>query len=102
MSSRGPATVALTLLGVALLAGLLMRSRDEGAVGIDSTVKGDVTEVVGALDAPAMPGHAQTLLETQRPWRAAQVMRRYLELTPAAPAEHRLLAAQAEAGWGGW
>lgn len=42
------------------------------------------------------------LLRNGRPWHAARRMRSYLRQHPDAPPEAVLLAARAEAGWGGW
>src|SRR5690606_27203051 len=45
---------------------------------------------------------AAVLLATDRPWQAARLMRAYRERVGAMAPEHRVLAAQAEAGWGEW
>jgi soluble lytic murein transglycosylase len=63
---------------------------------------GDIREVVDQMDVDEMPDQARALLTTDRPWRAARVMREYLEATRDVPDDHRVLAARAEAGWGGW
>ena len=42
------------------------------------------------------------MLGNGRPWRAAQVMQRYLEKTSDPSPRRRLLAARAEAGWNHW
>jgi soluble lytic murein transglycosylase len=65
-------------------------------------VPGDVGEAVSRMDVSDLPARAEAFLATDRPWRAARVMRRYLDEVADAPMEHRLLAARAEAGWGGW
>jgi soluble lytic murein transglycosylase len=61
----------------------------------------------GEGDAPvqvaddAGPADARSFLATDRPWRAALVMRRHAERAEFSP-EERLIAARAEAGWGAW
>ncbi|CAN5719717.1 transglycosylase SLT domain-containing protein [soil metagenome] len=96
MIAAAAAVVVVVVVGTMLLA----------RVGEDAEVPdrmaGDIAEVVQQLEATEMPVQAAALLATDRPWRAARVMRSYLERVPDAPPEHRLLAARAEAGWGAW
>jgi soluble lytic murein transglycosylase len=70
--------------------------------GIAERVSGDVSEELAGMAADDMPAHAQAFLATDRPWRAARVMRSYLEQRRELGADHRVLAARAEAGWGAW
>lgn len=72
--------------------------------GADQTdvVQGDAAEQVSAIDAADMPTHARALLESDRPWRAAMIMRRYAGEVSNPPADHLVLAARAEAGWNAW
>lgn len=44
----------------------------------------------------------EALLRNGQNWRAARLMREYLDTNPAAPPGAVLVAARAEAGWGGW
>jgi soluble lytic murein transglycosylase len=69
---------------------------------VPGRVAGDAAEEVSAIPADDLPTHARALLDTDRPWRAAMVMRRYLRDTNDPLAEYRLLAARAEAGWNAW
>jgi soluble lytic murein transglycosylase len=93
MPHRTSLTLALTLtlLFQACSAG------DEPAV-----VAGDAAEQVAAIDPEDLPTHARALLDSERPWRAAMVMRRYMGAVSDPPAEHRVLAGRAEAGWNAW
>jgi soluble lytic murein transglycosylase len=97
MSNRqtyGLVALAVVLLIIPLI--LLSRGRD------GSGTAGDVDADLAGLDPAEMPAQAEGFLATDRPWRAARVMRRYMETVRNAPADHRVLAARAEAGWGGW
>jgi soluble lytic murein transglycosylase len=96
---------ALLALAVAIVATVLLTrsTRDDPAeVAVPDAMPGDIAAVVEQLDTGDMPAQAAALLATDRPWRAARVMRGYLARVPDAPADHRLLAARAEAGWGAW
>jgi soluble lytic murein transglycosylase len=63
---------------------------------------GASTDSDESVEPEALVEEAQTLLETSRPWRAAQIMQQYLEVTPDPSPRRRLLAARAEAGWDHW
>ncbi|HSJ06793.1 MAG TPA: transglycosylase SLT domain-containing protein [Longimicrobiales bacterium] len=93
------ATLLATTVTVTVVVVLLSRSATTSAA---ERVEGDVGELLSQLDSDDMPARAEALLATDRPWRAARVMREYLAGRTDAPPEHRLLAARAEAGWGGW
>jgi soluble lytic murein transglycosylase len=92
---------AAGVLLVAIVVVLLL-TRREPREEIATRVAGDVGEIVEGMDVDEMPDRAAAFLATDRPWRAAQVMRSYLARVPGAPPDHRLLAARAEAGWGAW
>jgi soluble lytic murein transglycosylase len=92
--------LAMAVGALLLAAAVLLAPRDRG--GIPAEMPGDVDEAVGALPLREMPAHAEALLATDRPWRAARVMRAYTEGADRLPADQRVLAARAEAGWGAW
>ena len=81
---------------------LSMACSRDGADAVAEDVTGDVEDVVERMEPADMPPLAAGLLASDRPWRAAQVMRRYLDETRDSSADHRILAARAEAGWGDW
>jgi soluble lytic murein transglycosylase len=91
----GLAAFAILALAAPLI--LFSRTGDDGG-----GMRGDVDAELEGLATSEMPAQAESFLATDRPWRAARVMRRYLEEVSDAPADHRVLAARAEAGWGGW
>jgi soluble lytic murein transglycosylase len=93
MAHRSPRTTFLILLAA------LFACRADDA---SDRVAGDAAEETGNIPAEELPTHARALLDTNRPWRAAMVMRRYLRDTNDPSVEHRLLAARAEAGWSAW
>jgi soluble lytic murein transglycosylase len=101
MSNRliaGLVVLAVIVLAIPLL--LFPQTGDEEPVRAE--MAGDVAETVARMDLSELPAQAEALLATDRPWRAARVMRRYLDETPTVPPDHRLLAARAEAAWGAW
>lgn len=63
---------------------------------------GDVAAELRAADTEELPVHARAYLASDRPWRAARVMRRYREENEDVSDDLRVLAARAEAGWGAW
>jgi soluble lytic murein transglycosylase len=87
---------------VVLVLALIFLVRAGGPDMIPDRMEGDVAEQIGAMDPDEMPAQAEAFLATDRPWRAAQVMRSYLERMDDVPADRLVLAARAEAGWGGW
>jgi soluble lytic murein transglycosylase len=89
-------TPHMTVLALALLL-VACRADDEPDV-----VAGDAAEQVAAIDPEDLPTHARALLESERPWRAAMVMRRYLAEVSDPAADQLVLAARAEAGWKAW
>lgn len=102
MMSRQLAYATTAALVLALGISTLLFSRTGRGNGVRDRMSGDIDEVVEGMDPQEMPAQASALLTTDRPWRAARVMRRYFDAVPGAPADHRVLAARAEAGWGGW
>lgn len=94
------------LLGAGVLAlaiPLVLLSRTDGEEEpIQSSVSGDVAETLGGMDVDEMPARAEAFLATDRPWRASRTMASYLDRVDDPPPDHLLLAARAEAGWGGW
>jgi soluble lytic murein transglycosylase len=92
--------LALAILVIAVSVVLALRGDRDGL--IPEQMAGDVDEELDRMELAEMPAFAESFLATDRPWRAARVMRRYLARSGRAPADHRVLAARAEAGWGGW
>ena len=102
--SRGSRLLAGVLLAAflafALPFGLSFSQTSADRAGVRARVAGDPDE---AEAAPVeLTVRAEALLATDRPWRAAQVMRQYRARVDETPPEHRVLAARAEAGWGNW
>jgi soluble lytic murein transglycosylase len=87
--------IVFAVLIVLIPAGFLLRDRSV-------QVEGDIAEELAGLDPTEMPGLAEGFVATDRPWRAARVMRSYMGQVRDVPNDHRVLAARAEAGWGGW
>lgn len=95
--------VGLVILALIVLAiPLLLFPQAGGDEGVREDMEGDVAETVAGMDRSDLPIQAEAFLATDRPWRAARVMRRYMDETANPPADQRLLAARAEAGWGAW
>jgi soluble lytic murein transglycosylase len=95
----------LALIGVAaavaiVLLLVLLVSRERP--GTAEAVQGDVDETIGGIATADLPAHAEALLATDRPWRAARVMRAYAGRVRDVAPDYRVLAARAEAEWGGW
>jgi len=94
----GMFALVILLLGIPLV--LLPHPRDDEPVR--EHMEGDVEAAVARIDVADLPAQAEGFLATDRPWRAARLMRRYLDHTTDVPPDHLLLAARAEAGWGAW
>ncbi|MEX0894025.1 MAG: transglycosylase SLT domain-containing protein [Gemmatimonadota bacterium] len=97
--------LALPVLALAALLLLLLPPAGDPPglhEAMEGDMEGDVQESLEGMAATDMPEQARAFLATDRPWRAAQVMRTYLAQDPSAPPDRRVLAAQAEAGWGAW
>jgi len=60
------------------------------------------TTVAQVAELPDVPPEALEAMRQGRYWRASQILRDYLAKVPDPTPETVLLAAQAEAGWGGW
>lgn len=91
---RLSATVLLVFAGIAVIAAAPEALPAPWA----SVVEGKGTHE----DTTTVVSHARSLLASDRPWRAALLLRDHLDTEPDAPVEQRILAARAEAGWGGW
>ena len=63
---------------------------------------GDFTDVLADSAIDELPLQAEGFLATDRPWRAALSMRRYIASADSVSDADRVLAARAEAGWGAW
>jgi soluble lytic murein transglycosylase len=94
----GLLAVAMLVLAVPLL--LQPHSREESPVR--AHMEGDVAEAVARPDVTDLPAQAEGFLATDRPWRAARTMRRFVAESPEVTPEHRVLAARGEGGWGAW
>ena len=94
-----PLLSAAVIVAVVIAVFLLDR---RGGAEAHPSIRGDVVEVTEGVESSDLPERAAAFLATDRPWRAAMVMRTYLAQVVEAPADHRLLAARAEAGWGAW
>ncbi|MBR9990006.1 MAG: tetratricopeptide repeat protein [Gemmatimonadetes bacterium] len=86
----------MTILALAAL--LLACGGDD----IPDVVAGDASQEVSSISADDLPARARALLESDRPWRAAMTMRRYVSEVINPPPDHLVLAARAEAGWNAW
>lgn len=94
----GLLALAILVLAVPLL--LLPYSREEAPVR--AHMEGDVAEAVARPEITDLPAQAEGFLATDRPWRAARAMRRFVAESPEVTPQHRVLAARTEAGWGAW
>ncbi|MGH7481532.1 MAG: transglycosylase SLT domain-containing protein [Longimicrobiales bacterium] len=73
------------------------------AVAAPLLLRHDDARTAAQMAGPApVPEEALEALEQGRYWRASRILRQYLAVTPDTAPETILLAAQAEAGWGGW
>jgi soluble lytic murein transglycosylase len=93
--------IVAALLGLVALISVLALSRTRGTE-VAETIRGDVEEAFAAIATEDLPPLAETLLATERPWRAARVMREYDSRVGEMTPEQRILAARAEAGSNGW
>ena len=101
--ARAPYFLIPLFLTIVVLA-LVLFGRGDGPE-ISEAIAGDISEEIGAMSPDEMVAQAEALLATDRPWRAARVMRAFAEATEqngAMAPEHRVLAARAEAGSGAW
>ena len=92
--------IALVVLAFAVPIALL--SFSGGGDDVAERMAGDVDDTLAGMDPGEMPARAEAFLATDRPWRAARVMRAYAERVGEVEPDHRVLAARAEAGWGAW
>jgi hypothetical protein len=101
MMSRSRLFLALVAIAALLVVPLLLL-RGRAPEMIPDRARGDVEEALAGMAVDDMPLTAEGYLATDRPWRAARTMRAYAERVDPVPADRRVLAAVAEAGWGGW
>ena len=87
---------------LAALAPLFFLDRRLDEVTVQKRVAGDVEEVVRSLEEDELVAQGRAFLATDRPWRASRALERYLDVAPDPAPDHVVLAARAEAGWGGW
>lgn len=95
----------MLLAGLLLVAGVgvwFAARQGQTSDEVPARMPGDVAEGLDAVDVDDMPVQAEGFLATDRPWRAAVVMRRYAERAGGLSLDRRVLAARAEAGWGAW
>jgi soluble lytic murein transglycosylase len=102
LTSRRTMAVAAAVVVLIAIVAVVLLSRRADTTDIATKVDGDVAEIVEGMSVEEMPARAAAFLATDRPWRAAQVMRSYMRRVSNPPADHRLLAARAEAGWNAW
>jgi soluble lytic murein transglycosylase len=93
----------LVLAGVLLLVGVrsARQTREPEPARVERAAPAARVEALAAAVAEFDPEIA-ALIRDGRPWYAALRMRTYLRRHPDAPPEALLLAARAEAEWGGW
>jgi soluble lytic murein transglycosylase len=92
--------ISAIVLLIAIVVAFTARSRHPA--DIPGRMAGDVDAALDGIPVDEMPVQAEGFLATDRPWRSARVMRRYAERTRDFSSDRRVLAARAEAGWGGW
>lgn len=105
MQRRG--LLILVLFVVVVAGGSLLLDRDGGGAGEAERVAhaATISDSAPGLDplvVPGVPESVQTFLRNGQDWRAARAMREYLRREKNRRPEAILLAARAEAGWGGW
>ncbi|HUF65270.1 MAG TPA: transglycosylase SLT domain-containing protein [Gemmatimonadaceae bacterium] len=87
---------------VAITGSVLLFTRTAGSRVARGATPADVDAALAEMRPGEMPAQAEAFLATDRPWRAARVMRSYRGRVNELSPEHRVLAARAEAGWGAW
>jgi soluble lytic murein transglycosylase len=98
--SRTKTGLIVLAVAIAGVAAVLLLGRADAGSGREvhrAQVPGSDT-----LTFPGMPEGVTQFLQNGQSWRAARVMRDYLGRTRDPAPEAILLAARAEAGWGGW
>ena len=65
-------------------------------------IAGDFVDALPDAEISDLPLQAEGFLATDRPWRAALSMRRYIASVDSVSDADRVLAARAEGGWGAW
>ena len=97
-----PLIAAVALLVFAIGIGVAIRSRAPLDDISRRRLAGDVSGELRSVETEELPVHARAYLASDRPWRAARIMRRYMSEADNVSDDLRVLAARAEAGWGGW
>lgn len=92
----------LTLVVLAVLIGTGVQSCTRKPDIVERPLPGDVAREVRSAEVDELPVHARAYLASDRPWRAAHLMRRYQAEQGSLSDDMRVLAARAEAGWGAW
>ena len=91
--------IVISLL-VAVAAGALLLGGPDAGSGDE--VHSAQVQGADTFTVPGVPDAVSGFLRNGQSWRAARAMRGFLETEPDARPEAILLAARAEAGWGGW
>jgi hypothetical protein len=99
-SRRALFPIVAGIVGLLILIFVVFRFSGDDAA--DEPMTGDVDEMVSGLETSELPDQARAFLTTDRPWRAARTMDRYLEATDDPEPDHLVLAARARGGWGAW
>ena len=92
------ALAILIVVGIAVAINSLRPKNDVA----QRTLAGDVSGELRDVETDELPVHARAYLASDRPWRSARIMRRYVEEADDVSDDFRVLAARAEAAWGGW
>lgn len=90
------------LVGIAATSLILGRGGETAAPAEAPTAVPVVAGVGDTMTAPGVPAEVNAFMLNGQYWRAARAMRAFLERERSPGPEAVLLAARAEAGWGGW
>lgn len=90
------------LIGIAATSLILGRGGEAGPRRAPAAPDTVVTAEGDTLSAAAVPSEVAQFLANGQYWRAARAMRAHLSSRGSADPEIVLIAARAEAGWGGW
>jgi soluble lytic murein transglycosylase len=101
---RNGLLLSLALLIIAVVTILLAVKRESVARPEHAAAEGGAGPVRGGdtIQVPGVPEAVTKFMRDGRSWRAARAMRAYLERSGDTRPDALLLAARAEAGWGGW
>jgi soluble lytic murein transglycosylase len=92
--------IAVVVLAIVIVIAIVNRSGKDEIVR--RRLSGDVTGELRGIETSELPVHARAYLASDRPWRAAHIMRRYMSEAGDVSDDMRVLAARAEAGWEAW